>query len=577
MIESLRVRWILILTVFAAGIIWSVPNFVAPEKLGWWPTKSKMVLGLDIQGGSHLVLRVDVDAAVKQDVTRMAASLPRELTEQKQVTLKGSEVTDPLRGVIRLDLAKTEDTKAVNEYLESHYSQVFRVVNSTPESMTIEYAELYLRDFKSKLLDQAIAVIRNRIDEFGVAEPSITAQGTDRVLVQLPGIQDASSAKDLINRTARLDFMMMAEDMSQAQLSELIKTAETENNLKLGEMKYSQYIDKLNEVLKPKLPPNRIVYFEKPDNAETMEIDRIPHLLKLDEVVPGDRLINAQVSMGDRGQPVVAYRFDAIGGRMNSEITSKNIGKPLAIVLDKIVKSTPVIQSKIGDSGQITLGRSGNQDQTMKEAKILSTALRAGALPASLEQVEERTVGPSLGADAIKQGQVGAIVAACLVFGFMALLYRSFGIIADLSLAFNALLTFAILSSLGATLTLPGVAGLALAIGISVDANVIVFERIKEEMAKGASLAAAIREGYDRAFSSIIDANITSIAVAMVIYYFGTGPVRGFAVTLLTGLIITVFTAVFFTRAIVDLLVVRWKWNLSISWTQSPTGLTKKA
>jgi preprotein translocase subunit SecD len=564
MIESLRVRWAIILIVLVVAIIWTVPNFVAPEKLGWWPTKNKMVLGLDIQGGSHLVLKVDVDQAVKQDATRMAASLPREFTEQKQVTVKGAEVIDPLRGVIRIDLAKAEDAKPINDYLESNYSQVFRVADTNATSMTIEYAELYLRDFKSKLLDQAIAVIRNRIDEFGVAEPSITAQGSDRVLVQLPGIQDASSAKDLINRTARLDFMMMDTEFDQAKLNELIKTAETENNLKLGETKYSQYVDKLNEALKPKLPPNRVVYFEKPDNAQSMEADRIPHLLKLDEVVPGDRLINAQVSLGERGQPVVAYRFDAVGGRMNSEITERNIGKPLAIVLDKIVKSTPVIQSKIGDSGQITLGRSGNQDQTIKEAKILSTALRAGALPASLEQVEERTVGPSLGADAIKQGQTGTLIAAALVFLFMAFYYKSFGIIADLSLALNVLITFAILSSLGATLTLPGVAGLALTLGIAVDASVIIFERIKEEQSKGASLPAAIREGYDRAFSSIFDSNLTSIAVAVVIYYFGTGPVRGFAVTLMTGLIITTFTAVFFTRAIIDLLVVKLKWNLSV-------------
>ncbi|RYZ76456.1 MAG: protein translocase subunit SecD [Proteobacteria bacterium] len=565
MIESLRVRWAIILVVIAIAIIWTVPNFVPADKIGWWPTKSKMVLGLDIQGGSHLVLKVDVDQAVKQDATRMAASLPREFNEQKQTNVKGAEVTDAVRGVIRINLNKPEEAKVVSDYMETNYSQVFRVVESTPDHVTIEYAELYLRDFKSKLLDQAIAVIRNRIDEFGVAEPSITAQGTDRVLVQLPGIQDASSAKDLINRTARLDFMMIADDVPAAALNEMIKTAETENKLNLAEMKYSQYIDKLNEALKSKLPPNRIVYFEKPDNAETMAADRIPHVLKLDEVVPGDRLVNAQVSMGERGEPVVSYRFDAVGGRMNSEITSRNIGKPLAIVLDKIVKSTPVIQSKIGDSGQITLGRStGGQDQTIKEAKILSTALRAGALPASLEQVEERTVGPSLGADAIKQGQIGTLVAALLVFVFMLIYYKGFGLIADLSLALNVLMTFAILSSLGATLTLPGVAGVALTLGIAVDASVIIFERIKEERRKGASLQAAVREGYDRAFSSIFDSNITSIAVAAVIYYFGTGPVRGFAVTLMTGLIITMFTAVFFTRALIDLLVVKLKWNLSI-------------
>lgn len=564
MIESLRVRWAIIIAVVAVSLMWIAPNFLKSEKM-WWPTKNKMVLGLDIQGGSHLALRVDVDAAVRQDATRMAASIPRELSEQKKIEVKGAEVTDALRGAIRIDLNKPEDSAGVVDYIQTNYATVFNVGAKTADSINIEYGELYLRDFKSKLLEQAIAVIRNRIDEFGVAEPSITAQGSDRVLVQLPGIQDASSAKDLINRTARLDFMMLADPSEVPNLPQLIKDAEAANEgLSISKMKYSQYVDKLNAALKDKLPPNRVVYFEKPENAVNLETDRIPHLLKSDEIVPGDRLINAQVSMGERGEPVVAYRFDAIGGRMNSELTSKNINKPMAIVLDKTVKSTPVIQSKIGDSGQITLGRSGNQDQTIKEAKILSTALRAGALPASLEQVEERTVGPSLGADAIKQGQIGTLVAALLVFAFMIIFYKSFGLIADIALALNVLMTFAILSTLGATLTLPGVAGLALTLGISVDASVIIFERIKEEMDKGANLPAAIREGYDRAFSSIFDSNLTSIAVAVVIYYFGTGPVRGFAVTLLTGLIITTFTAVFFTRAILDLLVVKWKWNLSV-------------
>jgi len=237
----------------------------------------------------------------------------------------------------------------------------------------------------------------------------------------------------------------------------------------------------------------------------------------------------------------------------------------MAIVLDKVVKSAPVINEPITQGrGQITLGRSRDPQQTLNEAKIISTALRAGALPATLEQLEERTVGPSLGADSIKKGQTGTMIAALAVFLFMAFYYKSFGIIADLALAFNLLITLAILSSLGATLTLPGVAGLALTLGIAVDANVIIYERVKEEMAKGASLIAGIRDGYDRAFSSIFDSNVTSIAVCVVLMYFGTGPVRGFAVTLLTGLFITTFTAVFFTRAVLDLLVVKWKWNLSV-------------
>ena len=560
MIESLRVRWFIIALVFIGAIVWTVPNFVDVTNK-WWPTKNKMVLGLDIQGGSHLVLRVDIDSAVKQDATRMAGSLPRELADKK-IEVKNTELVDATTGTIKFTLAKPEDAKAVTDYLEATYASVFHVASQDATQVSVAYNELYLREFKTKLLDQAIAVIRNRIDEFGVAEPTIVAQGTDHVLVQLPGIQDASSAKELINRTARLDFMMLAED--KIDLQKLIKDAETENHLSLKEMKYTQYVDKLNEALKAKLPPNRVVFFQKPDHAENLEADRIPYLLKTDEIVPGDRLTNAQVSLGQNGEPVVAYRFDAVGGRMNAELTSKNIGKPMAIVLDKTVKSTPVIQGRIAESGQITLGRSGDYNNTLKEAKILSTALRAGALPAALEQVEERTVGPSLGADAIKQGQIGTLVAACCVFLFMLVYYRALGFVADLSLAFNLLITIAILSSLGATLTLPGVAGLALTLGIAVDASVIIFERVKEERRKGATDVAAIREGYAHALPSILDANFTSIAVAVVIYYFGTGPIRGFAVTLLTGLVITTFTAVFFTRAIFDTVINKFKWHLPV-------------
>lgn len=563
MIESLRLRWIIIAVVFVGAVVWTVPNFVNVDKI-WWPTKSKMVLGLDIQGGSHLVLRVDVDSAIKQDANRLAASLPRELAETKKIEVKSSQLTDPLKGAIRFELGKPEDAKPITAYLEASYGSVFRVVDQSATAINIEYNELYIREFKSKLLDQAIAVIRNRIDEFGVAEPTIVAQGTDRVLVQLPGIQDASSAKELINKTARLDFMMLAEKSEQDTVAKLVADAEKEHGLKLGEMKYSQYIDKLNEALKGKLAANRVVYFEKPDNAKTIEADRVPIVLKTDETVPGDRLINAQVSIGERGSPVVSYRFDALGGRMNAELTSKNIGKPMAIVLDKTVKSTPVIQGRIAESGQITLGRSGDYNSTLKEAKVLSMALRAGALPAALEQVEERTVGPSLGADAIRQGEIGTLIAACAVFLFMLIYYRALGFVADLSLAFNLLITMAILSSLGATLTLPGVAGLALTLGIAVDASVIIFERVKEERRKGATDAAAIREGYAHALPSILDANLTSIAVCIVLYYFGTGPIRGFAVTLLTGLVITTFTAVFFTRAIFDTVITKFKWHLPV-------------
>ena len=563
MIESLRTRWIIIITVFVLTVIWLVPNFVDVEKM-WWPTKGRMVLGLDIQGGSHLVLRVDVDSAIKQDSARFAASLPQEMAEEK-IAVKGATVLDPIRGHIKIDLNNPGDAAAVTGWLDKYYGGTLRVLETKGDAVTVEFAELYVRDFKSKLLDQAIATIRNRIDEFGVAEPSISAQGSDRILVQLPGIKDAATAKDLINRTARLDFMILSREVSDADLQKMIDEAEKANNLKLGELKYSQYVDKLNEALKSKLPKNTVIYFEKPESAASMEAGRIPMLLKTDDVVTGSRLTNAQVTMGEFGRPVVSFAFDAAGAKQFGDLTRKHTREQMAIVLDKVIKSAPSINEPITQGrGQITLGGGRDPQQTLNEAKIISTALRAGALPATLEQLEERTVGPSLGADAIRQGQIGTVAAALAVFIAMGIYYWTLGIIANLSLAFNLMITMAVLSALGATLTLPGVAGLALTLAIAVDANVIIYERVKEEMRKGLNLYAAIREGYDRAFSSIFDSNVTSIAVCVVLMYFGTGPVRGFAVTLLTGLFVTTFTAVFFTRAILDLIVLRWKWNFAV-------------
>lgn len=565
MIKNLRARWAIILAVLALALVWTVPNFVNTEKI-WWPTKNKMVLGLDIQGGSHLVLRVDVDSALRQDSQRTAIALPNELKDSK-IELKGVTVTDPMLGAMKVELMKPDDRAAVEKAIDKYYGGTLRIGKFEGSTLEVEYSELYIREFRNKLLDQAIATIRNRIDEFGVAEPSITAQGVDRILVQLPGIKDASTAKDLINRTARLDFMIVSREMNPADLQKLVDEAEKAGNLKLGQIKYSQYVDKINEALKGKIPANTIVYFEKPEAAATMEAGRVPYLLSTTDTVMGDKLTDATVGMGQYGEPLVHFSFDNIGAKQFADLTRKHTNRSMAIVLDKVVKSAPNIQEPITQGkGQITLGRSRDPQASLNEAKIISTALRAGALPATLEQLEERTVGPSLGADAIRQGQIGTLMAAIAVFLFMGIYYKSFGVIADLSLAFNLLITLAILSALGATLSLPGVAGLALTLGIAVDANVIIYERVKEEMSKGASLIAGIREGYDRAFSSIFDANVTSIAVCVVLMYFGTGPVRGFAVTLLTGLVITTFTAVFFTRAILDLLVGKWKMQLAIRW-----------
>lgn len=545
------------------SLVWTMPNVIDTTKM-WWPTKDKMTMGLDIQGGLHLVLKVDVDGALKQDATRVMSTIRTDL-EREKVQVKDIAMNDALHGDMTVVLSSKEEAEKAEKRVTDYFGNTFNVSRKSDTELALVFSELFVREFKKGTIDRAIETIRNRIDEFGVSEPSITAQGEDHILVQLPGIQDANNAKELINKTARLDFIIVDEEFPQEKLVALVAEAEKAGDLKFAELKYSAYVDKLNAALKGKIPEGTLVLFEKPENAESMEVDRLPYLLVASESVSGDRLTDAFVAPGEQGKPVVSFRMDAQGGKLMGDMTQKHKGKRMAIVLDKVVKSAPVIQSRISDSGQITLGR-GGYDQVLKDAKVLAITLKSGALPAALEQQEERTVGPSVGADAIKKGQMGALAGSLIVFAFMVVYYRSFGVLACLALSLNLVMTFAILSALNATLTLPGVAGLALGLGISVDASVIIFERIKEEMNHGLGLAAAIREGYDRAFSSIFDSNVTSVAVCIVLMYYGTGPVRGFAVTLLTGLVITLFTAVFFTRAILDLVVNRLKLTPSIRW-----------
>ncbi len=565
MIESLRARWAIIAVVFVLSVIWTVPNFVDLEGK-WWFTKAKMTKGLDIQGGSHLVYRVDTESVLRSDTQRSTVSIQKQMQEAKIAVTK-VDVTDPLAGGVRITFSDVQAREAGQKWLSDNYGVNYQTLETAGAVITIRHPEVTLNQRKQQMVEQAIETIRNRIDEFGVSEPSISAQGVDRVLVQLPGIVDSASAKELINKTARLDFMIVDTTVPPEQLRAWIVEAETAAGLDLAKMKYSEYVDKLNEAIKGKLPENTVVYLEKDEAAKSIEAGNIPYLLKTTETVGGDKLTDAFVTAGDFGQPVVSFRFDAEGTREFGDLTKRNEKKFMAIVLDKIVKSAPVIDEPItGGSGIIRLGGGADPQKSFQEASLISLALRAGALPAPLEQLEERTVGPSLGADAIRQGVIAAELASVFVFVFIIFYYRSFGVVASVCLVFSILIVVAILSALRATLTLPGIAGLALTIGMAVDANVIIYERVKEELVKGMSLIAAIREGYDRAFSSIFDANLTTVLVCIILMYYGTGPIRGFAVTLICGLIASMFTSIFFTRAIFETLVGKFKMNLSVKW-----------
>jgi preprotein translocase subunit SecD len=376
---------------------------------------------------------------------------------------------------------------------------------------------------KKNAIDQALETIRNRIDQFGVSEPEITLQGTDRLLIQLPGIKDPQRAINLIGRTALLEFKLLDEE---------------------GD---------IEAALKGKIPEGDIILYQRSVDPKTGGVRKIPYLLKERTLMTGEYLKDARVALESQfHEPYVALEFDDVGAKLFEQITGANVKKRLAIILDDNVYSAPVIQERIpGGRAQIT----GRFDT--KEASDLAIVLRAGALPAPVRIIEERTVGPSLGLDSIHQGIISIIVSAVLIVLFMIFYYRLSGVIADIALTLNVLLVFAVLAIFRATLTLPGIAGLVLSVGMAVDANILVNERIKEELRWGKTIRAAIDQGYHRAFTTIIDSNLTTVIAALFLYQFGTGPVRGFAVTLFWGIAANIFTAVFVTRWIFDYLTLK--------------------
>lgn len=532
---------------------WVAPNFINTEKI-WWPAKKKLNYGLDIQGGIHLVMGVDVEGVVSESTTRLVTVLDGEF-KKENIAVTGVKSAKPTQGEIEITFAGSEAKDKITKWIDDRYPATLQVISSTDSSLQLRYFDSYLTDYKNKVIHQSIETIRNRIDEFGVAEPSISQQGSDRILVQLPGMSDAERAKSLINTTAKLDFMPVSQEKSPQELAAMIADAEKAGNYSLGTLKYTEYVTRLNNDLKTKLPENTVIYFEKTETAQNMEQGKFPVLLKTNSGLGGGDLDDAHVSFDEYGTPIVAIRFNPVGATKFKALTTEYVGRQVAIVLDRIVKSAPSIREPIGGgAATITLGGGRGRDKTLEEAKMISTALRAGALPASLEQLEERRVGPSLGADSIRKATLASLIGAIAILIFMTLRYRAMGVISNLSLVVNILGVFALLTSLGATLTLPGIAGIALTVGFAVDANVLINERMREELLKGNSFLAAVREGYSRAMSAILDANATVAATAVVLLYFGTGPVRGFAVTLLIGIATTLFANVFFSKFVVDTL-----------------------
>ena len=565
MIENNKIRWVIVLSALMLAGAWVLPNFYSFKESQWWFSKEKLIYGLDIQGGLHLVMGVKTDEAIQEKLKSLKADLKDKL-ENSEIKVTSISTLKEKTGQMQVSLSNPEDKEKAREVIEKEYAGSifgnvrFRILSESDTGiLTLGYNEVELIRLRKSIASQVVEVIRRRIDEFGVSEPIITVQGEDRVLVQLPGVQNSARARDIIQRTAKLEFRLVNQEIPTAELIEWVKSVEDKQGYSLNlQLPYLEYMQKINEDLKDKIPENHLLVFQRAESSNSLQAGKVPVLVRTDSGLGGEMLQTAFVTSDEFGNPEVAFHINLAGRKLFSELTGNNIKKPLAIILDKELKSMPIIQSRISDRGSISMGRSGSQN-IRDEAENIATVLRAGALPARLVKMEERTVGPTLGRESIEKGKKAGLLAGVLVIVFMLLYYRILGLVANVVLCMNILCLLALLTSLGATLTLPGVAGIILTIGMAVDANVIIYERLKEELKKGSALTLAVRDGYRYALSAILDANITTAIVCAVLISFGTGPIRGFAVTLFCGIITSVFTAVFVSRTVLDTVIRRFQ------------------
>lgn len=513
-------RWKMI-TILATTLLvclFAVPNFFPEKVVQSWPkwAQRHIVLGLDLQGGSHILLEVDANAVRKEKIEALREDVRRVVRDNRlgspaAATIRGNNVEFRIREGVDPTLALTkfrELSQPLGGVLGASGARTVDVVDAGGGLFRLTVTEPAFLERIRQSVDQSIQIIERRVNELGTVEPSIARQGADRVLVQVPGLQDPSRLKELLGKTAKLTFRMV--DMSGPPEA-------------------------------GRAPPDsEILQGSRAENRQ-------PYLIEKRVIVSGEDLTDAQPGFDQRtSEPIVSFRFNSNGARRFAQATQENVGRPFAIVLDNEVISAPVIREPIlGGSGQISGGF------TVEQANDLAILLRAGALPAPLTIIEERTVGPGLGQDSIDKGTRAAWIGSLLVIIFMFATYGLFGLFANIAVAINVAMIFGILSLLNATLTLPGIAGVVLTVGIAVDSNVLIYERIREEVRAGRTPLNAIDAGFTRALATILDSNITTFIAAAVLFYIGTGPVRGFAVTLGIGIITTVFTAFTLTRLIV--------------------------
>lgn len=521
-------RWkiIAIALVCLAGVLTTLPNLFDKKTVESWPKwfpHNQLSLGLDLKGGAHLLLQMDANELKTNFLTNLRADVRKVLRDEK-FRFTGLGVTSNLVRVQLVDVADTDKAvkalqtlvQPVGNNLLGSTGNNISVSRESDGVITLTPTDVGLKERISNASSAAIETVRRRVDSVGTTEPNIVRQGQDRILVQVPGYDDTATLKALIGETAFLSFHDVHPQVTA------------------------------DEARATRLPRGYKIYPDVEDNG-------IDYVLKEEAVVRGEDLVDAQPGFDQRdNQPIISFRFNQSGARKFGRFTQQNVGRPFAIVLDGKVMSAPVIQEPIlGGSGQI----SGNF--SVDSANKLAVQLRSGALPTTLTIIEERTVGPSLGADSIEAGEWAAVIGSIGVAAFILFAYGTFGLFALAAVFVNLLLIVGIMSTIGSTLTLPGIAGLVLTVGMAVDANVLIYERIREELRAGKPPITAIDGGFKRALGTILDSNLTTLIAAIVMFSLGSGPVRGFAVTLSLGIFATVFTAFTVTRLLVSLWVAR--------------------
>ncbi|QQR81189.1 MAG: protein translocase subunit SecD [Deltaproteobacteria bacterium] len=516
-----------------------------PWHLNLFP-REEIKLGLDLQGGIYVEMEVELADALKNRSDLFASEVERLTKTEAFAPEKVERIPDTTQ--FKITLKKEDDRSNFSKWLDEHYKGVLleKRAERADKVAVLDLTEEFSSRTKEQSAKQAVETIRNRIDRYGVSEPTIVRLGTNRISIELPGMTDPERALNLIKKGGRLEFRLVDDSKPDDEVRKLVSEARTALNTPEGFTE--EIITKINTQLKDKIPAESEILFEVQYDPVTKKVSGgLPYLIKRKSEVTGDMLKNAQVNVHDN-EPYVSLSFNALGTKLFGEVTKANVGKRLAILLDGNVMKAPVIKSEIpSGEAQITLGY-GDYQTVLKEAEDLTLVLHEGALPARMKELTKTVVGPSLGKDSVDKGLKVSLWAAVLVALFMALYYRISGILADVALLLNVLIMMACLAMFQATLTLPGIAGIVLTIGMAVDANVLIFERIREELRAGKSAKAALAEGYSNAKTAIVDSNITTFLAGVVLYQFGTGAIRGFAVTLMVGIMTTLFTTIWVTR-----------------------------